>query len=275
MPKKVDLKKLSDDLVQANKELAKDTDDKKQIASKLERHNTKLQALNKELERQTEEKKYQLQEMEDKVSTTNEKYTILKNKNTVLETANKVLEEDHHSKQKQIKECDLSLQSKKDSLDEELEKYATRRKQQIRDSILKVNEELMAVNAQLAHLNSEIESKKIELGELNQVFIDEQQALKISTGETESKLTENREKIAETKKALDDLRAEFKELEYKKNQTLVELAKTKEDHDKFLQYEASAKKILNTKDKELQNREADISQQSQFLKNRRSNLPAM
>lgn len=269
------LKEITAQLDQANRKLDKEQHSWKVKRGEIQRHNVKLSATNRELERKNKDAEKQLATLQADTVIAEERKEQLTSKNRDLERENHELETSIEVNREDLLKVTDELTTKKANLDNELEEYASVRKQEIKDTILNVNEELVIANTKLVALNSEINSKKTELGELNQVYLDEQEAIKISSAETEAKLELNREKVIETEQKIINLEQELKELDFKKDSALVMLAKTREEHEKFLEYERRARKLLDTKDRQLQEKTADIATRSQFLKNERSFLPPL
>jgi uncharacterized coiled-coil DUF342 family protein len=163
-------------------------------------------------------------------------------------------------------------QDKKALLDQELEAYALSRKQEIKQSILAVNDELVAKKAELEQCSSELETKRTELQELSSIYRDEQDELKQSRAETKRLLADEAAQRAEITPKIDELDRELKEMVYKKDQLMITVTKAREEHTKFVEYEQKARTLLAAKDRELQEKAAEINEGGQFLKNSRSFL---
>lgn len=164
------------------------------------------------------------------------------------------------------------LSDAKQTVDAELEQYATRRKEQVKADILAVNGELVALRSEKEALQGEIDTKTNQLAELNQAAIAEQDAIKVSVAEKDGIEAENTRRRKELEDELQGLQNKVDEVGFKYNNSMITMKKAQEAHDKFLEYEKKARKILDTKDRELQQKEAELSQEGVYLKNRRSNL---
>lgn len=89
-------------------------------------------------------------------------------------------------------------------------------------------------------------------------------------------LTVNLEKsenlLVSTSAQVEKLLKELTELEYKRDQVLSVTRKAKVQYEQFVDYEARARKVLETKDRELQDKQAELQEGEVLLKNRRSFL---
>lgn len=274
MPK-AKFKDIAKQLDQAEKDLDKERREWKSEQRQIQRRNVQLGAVNKELERKNAAQQLVLDKRIKDNASAELLFEQLQDKNLELQQKNDDLETDIKLDTAELEKIRTVLQEQKDGLDKELEEYSLKRKQEIKDGILETHKELTAAKAELKDCTDQTEIKKRELAELNQVYLDEQEAIKLSSAETEQKLEADREKLIETGTKITEAEKILKELEYKQDNAMITLTKAREEHEKYLEYEQRSRKLLDTKDRELQKREADMAEESQFLKNRRSNLPAM
>lgn len=257
------------------KSIAKEQRQLKADRLSLRRETIKIKATSADLERRNAEATTELDKLHAELEITKLRNDELKDKNEKLERSNNRLDVENTELARQFAEVTQELTDKKASLDKELEEYSLIRKQEIKAEILKVNEELLSVESLVAASNLELETKKTELAGLQQIYIDEQTELRDSNQETKRLLAENKEQQAAIKDEIEASRRELQELDYKKNEVNISLAKAKEQHDKFLTYEKQARQVLDAKDRQLQDKAAELSQSSQFLQNQRSFLPPM
>lgn len=266
------LKDASKLLDSAAKDLAKEQLEWKVKKGTLQRESIHLKATNTNFEAKIKTAKVGLDALETDIANATVLKQALDRRNSALELENHKLESGIESTKQELVNLEVELERKKAELDSELEYYGRNKKIEIKDQILDTNAKLTSVKTELAERNSELESKKTELGELNQVYMNEQIEIKQSSQQTKQILAENRQKVSDTKEQIEALEEQVRELEYKKNQAILETAKTKSEHENFLNYEKRARKVLENKDRELQDKSAEISSERVFLKNQRSLL---
>lgn len=272
---KPNLKDVAKQLDSASKAIAKDRQDIANEKSKVKGENIRLQALNDALNVKNEKAQVELDKKIKEIEMLDKSGVELLDINTKLDKSKDRAKQELDELMRQIGEVGQELIDKKANLDKELEEYALVRKQEIKTEILKANEELILLSDRVAKLVIDIEAKKLELSNLTQVYVDEQTELKQSDEETRRLLAENLERQVAIKSEVTEAERELQELSYKKDQMTAMLNKSREEHDKFLAYEKKARAILDVKDRQLQDKSAELSQSSQFLKNQRSFLPPM
>lgn len=167
------------------------------------------------------------------------------------------------------------LSEKKRNLDKELDEYATVRKGEIKQDILVENEKLTELQGESTRLQGTIDAQKTELSELSTLYVQEQADVRQSTEQKDQLIADNIEAMDAANRELDKVKDEIRAAIYERDRVLLITGKAKEDHQKFLDYEQKARKILDTKDRELQEKSAEISQANQFLQARRSFLPEL
>lgn len=272
---KPNLKDVAKQLDSASKAIAKDRQDIANEKSKVKGENIRLQALNDALNVKNDKLQALLDKKTKEIEMLDKSGVELLEVNTRLDKSKARAKQELDELMRQIGEVGQELIDKKANLDKELEEYALVRKQEIKTEILKANEELIVLSDRVAQLVIDIETKKLELASLNQTYIDEQTELKQSEEQTKRLLDENLERQVAIKSEVTEAERELQELSYKKDQMTAMLTKSREEHDKFLAYEKKARAILDVKDRQLQDKSAELSQGSQFLKNQRSFLPPM
>lgn len=237
-----------------------------------QRDSVHLKSLNSELLRKNEVVEQALSVTKIELETESLRSEALRNKNNALEVENRKLEASVADNLTENVKLLAQLEAKKAVIDQELEDYSLARKKEIKTDILATHDQLVVINTELQQRTSELESIKTQLGQINQVFVDEQNELKASSAETAAVLAANKEKIVESVAELEKIQEEIKELQYRKDNDLITMARTKEEHEKFIEYERQARKVLDAKDRQLQEKAAEIAEQKQFLGNSRSFL---
>lgn len=167
------------------------------------------------------------------------------------------------------------LASRKATLDSDLEQYALVRKQEIKDSILTINSELVAAKKALEECLTEIANRRENLANLNQTAIAEESEARLLHEQHEIDVANFKEEVAALKQRETEAQTALDAVLNTLNQAKSDLRKTQAEHEKFLEYERQACKILDTKDQQLQTKAAELAHEGQFLANRRSYLPEL
>lgn len=255
----------------ALKEFKKEKATWKAEQSKRERQQLQLSESNKVLT----EKNKKLEVNNAKLSKVNDDLKAKQAEIGRLEAQQDGLEAQVADKVTELADTRQELAKAKQTVDKELEEYSTTHKQAIKKDILATNIELETVKIALIDIQTIIDERKSELAELNQTTIDLQDDIKLLEADKRTLVAENASQKTELETTIKDLQEKYDELGFKYNDALITMKKAEEQNKKFQEYEKQARKLLDIKDRELQNREADMAQESVFIKNRRSNLPAM
>jgi chromosome segregation ATPase len=244
-------------------------------ASSVERDHNQLAARTTALTAKARKAEAKLKHLEKQVVAAEEALLRLHNDTTALEAKNDELESERAEKALQLADLHSEINSRKTSVDRELAAYSLSKKQAIRDEILAVNAELQAPQAELMSITEQITNKQEELRLLNQTAIQEQQDVKLAKATIDSDLLEKQAEQTELNEKIYEAKQSLQKLLFERDNAMMTIQKARDEHKKFTDYELKARKILDTKDRELQERETDITTQSQFLRNKRSFLPPL
>lgn len=241
----------------------------------LERQNLQLTAKNISLTEQSKKLEAQQARLLKSTTALETKNLTLRTEMSRLEAQQDALDAKVADKVTELAEVRSALAKQKQTVDRELETYSTKRKQAIKTDILATNDELAVAKVDLVTIQATIDERKNELAELNQTTIDIQDDIKLLQADKQTVITDTASEIKRVKQELIDLQSKYDELGFQYNNALITMKKVEESHKKFQEYEKQARKVLDNKDQELQEREADIAQESVFIKNRRSNLSSL
>jgi chromosome segregation ATPase len=241
----------------------------------LEREVTSLTAKVTDLEERHAEAEDLLTTVRKELEAERLRLSSLKAKNNDLERDNHSLESDIDHGRHEVEKLAQQLKDREATFDSELGEYELGRKQEIKQRLLEANKELSDVLAELQEARSQHQESADNLRDLQAVYKQEQTELQDSNKATEAALAANKQRVEASETRISTLEAEIKDLLYKRDTASSDLKKIKEQHDKFVTYEREARKVLDTKDKQLQAREAELNTQGQFLRNSRSFLPEL
>lgn len=279
MPKATDIDKANKTLADAVKKL-QDTQHASEVRNaELKRENLKLKTANIH-----EQKKIVV--LEGTIKELNDSAADIEKHNAELTSVTYRLKEEvgnlSVAKQKVSNETEAiqadndlleaTIAERRESIDIELEAYAETKKREIKSAILAENAKLKEIQDIVETIRTEVETKREELAQLNAASIQEQEDLKTSHASIQTEIASEQQKLDDLSERLEAAGKKYEEEAYKTEQAEIRRQKAEEDHQKFLEYEKKARVILDTKDKQLQATEADISQDRVMLQNRRSNL---
>lgn len=267
-----DFKAIAKQLDEATKELAKERQAWRVKVGEQQRKHIQLTAVNADLKAKNDTLAKKEAALQTAIIAAETALGQLRADTLALETKADMLETKVADKADELATLRTDIASQKAKTSRELEDYATNKKLEVKQAILLANEELLADRAEVQVLQDQIDTKTNQLAELNQAAMDEQEAVKLAEADKQHILDSNvalkAKLIADTQQLQDD----YDHLGFEYNNAQITVKKAQEDHDKFLDYERRARKVLENKDRELQDKEAELGQQGMFMKNRRSNL---
>lgn len=268
--------KADDDAKKASEALLKKIKDEqhnlKVMKGTLQRDSVRLTASNKHLTGVNAALHEENEQLASDIATSRSVLVESQAKNSNLEVENHRLEVSIEASNAAVEQLKAELVSKKAAIDTELEAYALDRKQAIKADILAVNDQLTKARVDLAQVTENWQLKRDELTEINSIYMTEQTELKASSAETQRLITENQATIDQLQAEIDAKTKELQSLAYEKDNFTITLTKARAEHQSFIEYEKKARKILETKDRQLQERYNEIATESQFLKTKRSFL---
>lgn len=267
MPKTA-AKQLEDATKQLNKELT----DRRAEVNQLERKHLQLTTANEGLQATNDKLTKKQTKLQQAVATGEATVAARRVEHDELLAKNDELDTRIADKTDELATIRADIASQKARTDRELADYAATKKLEIKQAILGTNEELVADRAELAVIQAQIDEKTNLLADLNQAAIDEQEALKAATAEKDAVIADNAQVKVDLQESIDILQEKYNKLGFDYDNAMITVKKATEEHEKFVEYERQARKKLETKDRQLQEKEAELGQQSAFLKNRRSNL---
>lgn len=259
-------------LEEATKQLTKEHTDRKADVNRLERQQLQLTASNADLQAKNDKLSHRHSKLQKQLDQQESKIAKLHTEADYLDTKIDELDTKLADKTEELVVIRTAIAKQKSGTDRELEDYATTKKLEIKQEILNTNQELVADREELRILQVHIDEKTNQLADLNQAAIDEQEAIKVAEATKGAIIADNAKLKAELEVKTDELQEKYNKLGFDYDNALITVKKATEEHEKFIDYEKRARKVLDTKDRQLQEKEAEIGKQSIYLKNRRSNL---
>jgi chromosome segregation ATPase len=254
------------------RELKRDQQKWRSEQAELQGKNLQLTVSNRLLEKKHEKLKTQISGLESMLDSVKLHLEDVQGKVTQAGNQLDELESKRADKADELAELRRQVENRKATADKEVEEYAVAKKLAIKDDILVFNTELTEVREVHTDLSRQIDVKRKELADLNQAAIQEAFDLKLAHNTADQSLADKKTALAETTEQFDKAQEQLQKLLYKRDDAINTIKKAEDAHAKFKDYEIKARKILDAKDRELQEKAADISQQGQFLKNSRSFL---
>lgn len=220
------------------------------------------------LEAEVVEKKSDLQDTIMSFSQYNAEVEALEATKVTLSFKNQKLGE-------KLADIEALIATKKLEIDSNLEKYEKDRRTALNESIRELEQQEANAKEELASINQSMQETQAAIDARMKLASDEiEQAADTLKGifkETE----EQEERLTKLKAQTVALEPEVKRALYKRDEAVAITKKAKIEFDQFIDYEQKARKVLNTKDKELQDRQSELDASNQFIENRRSFLPPL
>lgn len=210
--------------------------------------------------------------------------TIL-GKTALLELLNKKFQHDtdrlsglgdsiDHRKE-ELESLDALIAAKRAEVDDNLKNYSESRQKASDEVISTLDEQVTAKQKELASLSESLELTRSSIATVLQTANDEvaESALLITTN---SKTAEEQQvELAKLKSELVTTETSLKKALYERDEASSLADKARIQNEQFVQYEQNARKVLDNKDRELQDLAAKLSNDNQLLENRRSFLPRL
>lgn len=175
----------------------------------------------------------------------------------------------------ELKHLEASVDAKKASAGKELEDYEVVRKQEIKQSILAVNRQLVDAQNNLEKARQDLVDTTENLRQINEAAIAEQQELKQIQATAKEIIAEDNQKVVAIEQELTSRKRELQQILHQHDQAKSARDKAEIEHKQFVEYETKARKLLDNKDRELQEKSSELTTQSQFIQNKRSYLTDM
>lgn len=175
-------------------------------------------------------------------------------------------------RQTTITELDAVIERKKAQIADNLNQWLTTRRAELAASMVDTQQALTVAQGDLESILGQISAKVTELDDLRQesATLQQEQQRIIREHETAiAKLQQRRVPLEGEIKALDEeLLLKTRKLEI----VSADMRKAKALHENFVDYERQARKVLDTKDRELQDKAQELAQESRHISAKRSYL---
>jgi chromosome segregation ATPase len=175
----------------------------------------------------------------------------------------------------QVKDLDEVIAAKKADIDKDVESYGARRRREVELSLATESKKLDEIAAAIGEMEIVLETRREALTQLIQDAADARSGFAKETDEQNRWMESQAAKKAEMKADIEAVDKELKALYYKRDDVIATTSKAQARHDQFVAYEKEATKILQAKDRELQERQAELSVNERHLETRRSFLPPL
>ncbi len=172
-------------------------------------------------------------------------------------------------------DIEKQIATKKAGIDQEIADYREHCQVEADNELSTVRKKLKDAKTELAEARSETAEAREDLNEINNSIQKRKDGIDQELVDKQAELDTLNSTIVDKQAEADDLKEQVKLLSRQKVQALAALAKAEDQHNKFVKYEAEARKVLDALDKSLTAKQADLNDQERFIRARRSNLPSM
>ncbi len=199
-----------------------------------------------------------------------------------LEERQKTLDKKTEQKQVALNDLETLIETRRGRIDSEMEKYAAHRRAAADAEINKAKELLAPINASVDNATADLQRVRDELASerraIGRIEAERQVAvsqIEATTEDLKAKIEPLEREIVELTSTKNALVGELNKLNYRKATIGAEIAKAQVNHENFLAYEQRARKELDTKDRSLREKAAELATEGNSLKARSSYLPRL
>lgn len=220
-------------------------------------------------------KQKELADTETKLAEAQKTIKRLNGKNKALSEEYAELVSDIASANEDIRSLDEERKIREEHLTDDLIAYKEAEKAKIEAELVKVVDEITSKSATSSELDTTLNDKRAEVA----VLIDTIAQKKHEAERDYRMKHEEAEMVGSTleelQRLVDEAKQTLKDVQYARDKAMAQRDTAQVEHERFLKYEKVARGTLDAKDRSLQERESELSQNEQFMKNRRSFLPEM
>lgn len=240
----------------------------KELERIIQKHNLTLDELVPKLQRITTmitEKTTELDSLTGKIRTANSEIVV-------KETQVKAIDGKITISQSTLRDLEAVIEHKRSQVDSDLAAWSEKRRADYRAETKADEESAIRAKEAVASIQIEIDAKRDELDEARQETAMMRQTHARELEKHQRDLSNLVERQIPLEAAIVALTAETTKLQRTREVQLVDTAKAKQEFDGFLDYERRARKVLDTKDRELQDKSQEIAQANRHLATRSSFL---
>lgn len=239
-----------------------------EIEQEVARNNTVLDVLSpKVTATQTE-----LKRLRGEIDSATETKTELIQEIIDLKATNSDLSEATRLRKAALGNLDELISAMQAKVDDELAAYAREQKAKLDTQLAELVSTVQAKTDELSGVQDRVDEKRQELADVLGQLTEQRATALQETGEASERLRRLRTQLPELEAKLGIVERQYKQASYQRDQILAEMKKAKLEHQNFLDYEAKARKLLATKDRELQDRRDELEVTGRHLNARKSFL---
>lgn len=172
-------------------------------------------------------------------------------------------------------ELTAAIQRRKDNMDAEVSQHLKMRRADVDSALAETTAALTTAKTELMNTTTEIDQQKQRLNDLRATADTQSAETKAEVERVKTELADLAQRRPELAASIKVLEEQIRRAHIEYDQVAVNTQKAKVEHQNFLTYEAKSRKILDTKDRELMARQAEIDTSSNRLRNQRSFLTPM
>lgn len=175
-------------------------------------------------------------------------------------------------KQQSVRDLNALIATKQLRIDGDLADYTREQRKQADNQLADLTAQLSEAQAKLANVQEQLDQKHRELSGVLETLTQERATAHKERSKTQEVLSGLQHQVPELEAKKELLERQFKEASYQLKQVQAETDKARLEHKGFLDYESRARKLLATKDRELQDKHDELEVTARHVGNRRSYL---
>lgn len=164
------------------------------------------------------------------------------------------------------------IEAKRQRIDSDLQDYHAARMAGFRIAVAEDEAKATEARKRVEALQGDISNKRLELTDLQREAAEARIQAQTDADEVKRETTSLRGKLEPLRTDIQSLMSELTKLRRTREIVVAETTKAKAEHENFVEYEKRARKVLETKDRELMDKAQDLAQEDQHIKARRSYL---
>lgn len=171
-----------------------------------------------------------------------------------------------------LTDLEAVIAHKREAVDTDLQAWVVSRREEYKTQLVGVQEALATTTQTLSSVEAELTAKRDELDSLRQATASERVIQRDEIIGHDTVIKGLLERRVPLEADIDALTVEVTKLERQRSVQLADTKRGKAEFDGFLDYEQRARKVLETKDRELQDKAQELAQEDRHIKARRSYL---
>lgn len=243
--------------------------------SELEREIRRLNATLDVLVEKLEAKQHSFESLTTDTEALGATYTQLLDAKATIEAEIGLLEGKKTVATASVNDLNALVKSKTASIDAGLGEYEAEQRKLAEERLDELRLFSREAEATLSELATQTAGKRDELDGLRQALVTARDELERQEAATKARLEALSGQESDLLRRIGELEPEVAKLMHERDTAVSAALKARQEHEQFTKYERTAWAALNTKDKELQDKQAELDVEERHLNARRSFLPKL